>query len=514
MFNHPEGQPHPRPPSHLKKSKRYDFGEDIFGKSSEAVEEILKKGNQLEDISEVSLGKQVRNFIYKKTNRKNYVSEAKSYLKNKELIFSEYYDVILVGAGVHAAIYLYTVKKRNPNLKVLILEKSSEICSTFFKLGDSLVLNSPTFSKVGLNSNIMQGHFIQVSDFDELFEKPFPTAKHLYELAVMTLFHADADILFDFEVENINKVDNKYSINFEHKTIKANNIVISNGMGGTRKNSFLKDISSKKIIFGDDFLSHCYEDKNFFEYIRDKRVAVVGAGDTANCVMEYLLPLVYPNYYYGFYREAPFFPKFVYWVGQSAKNIQDYFFANKSRYCHSGGIIEFFWDEETPFELSTEIWKKTKELIRCVPEKLFSLSHKGNSLELKTEIGQLEVDLVIDCTGRFNELSAKLLKDEHTFIEGHITLYGGQWDEELGRFIVSPRFLEERKIACKLEGENIFFLGSACPLDKLIEDDEARNGSLKYQEDRTSLTNSKWSLEHTLPRTVAFADKHQEILGV
>ena len=121
---------------------------------------------------------------------------------------------------------------------------------------------------------------------------------------------------------------------------------------------------------------------------------------------------------------------------------------------------------------------------------------------------------MIDCTGRFNDLSATLLKDEHTFVEGDITLYGGKWDEDLGRFIVSPRLLEERKIACKLEGEKIFFLGSACPLGKLIDDDEARNGSLKYQEDRTSLTNSKWSLEHTLPRTVAFADKHQEILSV
>tara|TARA_Y100001954_G_scaffold190680_1_gene204867 strand:+ start:3251 stop:4795 length:1545 start_codon:yes stop_codon:yes gene_type:complete len=514
MFNHPEGQAHPRPPSHLKKSKRYDFGEDILGESSKVIEEFLKKENQLKDISEISLAKQVRNFIYKKSNRKNYVIEAKNYLKNKELIFSEYYDVILVGAGVHSAIYLYTVKKKNPNLKVLILEKSSEICATFCKLGDSLVLNSPTFSKVGLNSNIMQGHFIQVSDFDELFEKPFPTAKHLYELAVMTLFHADADILFDFEVENIKKAEGKYSLNFENKTINAKNVVVSNGMGGNKKNSFLKDISSQKLIAGDDFLSHCYEDKSFFEYIRDKKVAVVGAGDTANCVMEYLLPLVYPNYYYGFYREVPFFPKFVYWVGQSANNIQDYFFANKSRYCHSGGIIEFFWDEETPFELSTEIWKKTKELIRCVPEKLFSVSHKVNSLELKTENEQLEVDLVIDCTGRFNDLSTKLLKGEHTFVEGDITLYGGQWDEELGRFIVSPRFLEERRIACKLQGENIFFLGSACPLDKLIDDNEARNGSLKFQEDRTSLTNSKWSLEHTLPRTVAFADKHQEILSV
>jgi len=515
MFNHPEGDPHPRPPSHLKKGKRYDFGEDLLGESFKAIESLLKKDDQLKDLSEISLAKQVRDFIYKKSNRKKYVSEAKNYLKNKELIFSDCYDVILVGAGIHTAVYLYAVKKMNPNLKILIVEKSSEICSTFFKLGDSLVLNSPTFSKVGLNSNIMQGHFIQVSDFDELFEKPFPTAKHLYELAVMTLFHADADILFDFEVEKINKIEDKYSVTYQNKTVRAKNIIISNGMGGPRKNSYQKDISSKKLIFGDDFLTHCYQDKSFFEYIRDKRVAVVGAGDTANCVMEYLLPLVYPNFYYGFYREAPFFPKFVYWIGQSAKNIQDYFFANKSRYCHSGGIIEFFWDEETPFELSTEIWKKTKELIRCVPEKLSSLSHKTSSLELKTENEQLEVDLVIDCTGRFNDLSATLLKkDNHVFVEGDITLYGGQWDEDLGRFIVSPRFLEEKRIACKVGEENIFFLGSACPLGKLIDDDEARNGSLKYQEDRTSLTNSKWSLEHTLPRTVAFADKHQEILSV
>ena len=188
--------------------------------------------------------------------------------------------------------------------------------------------------------------------------------------------------------------------------------------------------------------------------------------------------------------------------------------ANKSRYCHSGGVIEFFWNEETPFELSTEVWKKTKELIRCVPEKLSSLSHISNSLELKTDTKKLEVDLVIDCTGRFNDLSSNLFEEECDFVEGDITLYGGQWDEDLGRFIVSPRLLEARRIAYKIGGENIFFLGSACPLGKLIDDEEARNGSLKYQEDRTSLTNSKWSLEHTLPRTVAFADKHQEILGV
>ena len=100
------------------------------------------------------------------------------------------------------------------------------------------------------------------------------------------------------------------------------------------------------------------------------------------------------------------------------------------------------------------------------------------------------------------------------FIEGNISLYGGQWDEELERFIVTPRVLEERKIACKLKNEEIFFLGSACQLDQLIDDEEARNGSLKFQEERKSLTNSKWSLEHTLPRTVSFAENYNEILNI
>ena len=158
--------------------------------------------------------------------------------------------------------------------------------------------------------------------------------------------------------------------------------------------------------------------------MKNKKVAVVGSGDTANCVMEYLLPLVYPNNYYGFYKEAPFVPKFVHWIGQSAKNIQDYFFANKSRYCHSGGIIEF-WDEESPFELSTEVWKRTKELIECIPEKLVSLEHKKGKLELKTENASFAVDIVIDCTGRFNKLSNSLLGRDFDFIEGDICLYGG-----------------------------------------------------------------------------------------
>ena len=514
MFNHPEGQSHPWPPSHLKKLGRYNFGEDIFGMSFNAIKNFIHKNTSIknQNKNKKSLAQKVRDFIYLKENRNRYVNFANKYLKEKKTHSEELYDVILIGAGIHAATYIYTLKKTNPKAKVLIVEKSSDICATFFKLGDSLVLNSPTFTKVGLNSNIIQGHFIQTSDFDELLEKPFPTAKHLYELTTMVLLHADADILFDYDVKKITKKRENLSISNNKYKIHSKNIIISNGMGEQKSNSFKKDRLSKKIISGDNFISSSYKDKSFFEQIRDKRIAVVGSGDTANCVMEYLLPLVYPNYYYGFYRKDSFLPNFIYWVGQDAKNIQDYFFANKSRYCHSGGVIEFFWNEETPFELSTEIWKKTKELIKCIPDKLLSLNHHSGCVNLEMDSKSISVDLVIDCTGRSNKLGFSLLQNEYEFIERDITLYGGQWNEEMEQFVVTPRLLQSKKIACKIKDKNIFFLGSTCPLDELIDNEEARNGSLKYQEDRKSLTNSKWSLEHTLPRTVSFAENYLNFL--
>ena len=60
---------------------------------------------------------------------------------------------------------------------------------------------------------------------------------------------------------------------------------------------------------GDDFISSCHEDNTFLESIRNKKLAVVGAGDTANCVMEYLLPLTYPNNHYESFSKGPFLPR-------------------------------------------------------------------------------------------------------------------------------------------------------------------------------------------------------------
>ncbi|MEM9461289.1 MAG: FAD-dependent oxidoreductase [Myxococcota bacterium] len=499
----------PRP----QQVKRHELGQATFGKATRAAERLLATQGQLQEASNVPLAEQVRDYIYHRRNRERYVAAATDYLKKKRPRLSNDYDVIVVGAGIHAAMFVYTAaKKTKPNLKILIVEKSAAICSTFSRLGDSLVLNSPTFTKVGLNSNVAQGHFVQLSDFDELAERPFPTAKHLHELATMVFFHADADILFDFRVDRVRKAGCRYSISSDGRTVESKSVVVANGMGEQKNDSFVRDKRSESVIDGDSFTCACYEDEAFVERIRGKRIAVVGSGDTANCVMEALLPLTYPNEHYSASTKGPFVPSFVYWIGQSATSVQEFYFANKQRYCHSGGLIEFFWDGEAPFDLPTEAWSRTKALIRCVPDRLVALSHKASSIELMAGSERLGVDIVVDCTGRFNALSSVLLRDDYEFIEGDVVFCGGQWDEGLERFVVSPLLVEGRRIACKVKNERIFLLGCACPLDELIDDEEALDGSLRYQEDRKSLTNSKFSLEHTLPRSVAFAAQYADLI--
>lgn len=503
LFNHPEGQVHPRAPSNNKSRYSYRGEMRLLGDSEKVIKNFLNLNPANNNIQ-----KEILNYIKNKNRRSNYVQMGLNYLRNKSKKTNQHYDFIIIGAGIHAALYNFILKKENPQASVLIIEKTLTISSTFYHLGDSLVLNSPTFSKVGLNSNVIPESFIQLSDFDELKEKPFPTAKHIFEITCMLFLHGDADILFNIRKLSIRNTHPSLSIQINNKNIQASNIIIANGMGTQDHSSFKVDKLTERVISGDQFIKNSFSNNHFNKQMRKQNISVVGDGDTANCVMEYLLPLVYPNYYYGFYKTTPQLPKKILWFGQKSKNIQDFFFSNKSRYCHSGGIIEFFWNEESPFELSTEIWNKTKKIITCIPERLKEVKHQSSNLKLVTDKGSYVTNLLINCSGRYNHLMAPFKQSKLTTITGHITFFGGHWDYKMEKFTNFPRTLHNVKIAQKVSHSNIYFIGNASSLKDLIDNSEARDGSLKYQDQRFTLTNSKWLLEHTLPRTTALAKIH------
>ncbi|MEO0602195.1 MAG: hypothetical protein AAF211_12210, partial [Myxococcota bacterium] len=464
-----------------------------LGGSVATIRNLLEEDDGLQHLDPASLGTRIQDYVFRHDQRQRYVDAATRYLKRDQDPTPADYDIVLVGAGLHAGAFLYTLRKARPDLRILVVERSEDICSTFARLGDALVLNSPTFSKVGLDANIVPGHFVQLSDFDELAERPFPTAKHLQQLATMVLFHADANIRFSFEVDDITSSGTGYRVSTCDGYVHARCVIVCNGMGSPRDASFAVDRRGDDIMFGDDFLSTCQNDRSFARSLCHKRVAVVGAGDTANCVMERLLPLVYPNDEYGLNRAPLPLPKSVVWIGQGARHIREYFFANKTRYCHAGGLIELFWDGDSPFELPYDTWRRTKERLRSVPDRLVSVVHQRGVSTLTTESETVDVDLVIDCTGRFNVLASRLQRRAYHFVEGDVEFHGGRWDDEIERFTAAPRTLKRKRIACQLTGEHIYLLGCATPLGALIDDEEARDGSLTHVEERTSLTNSKWS---------------------
>ena len=155
-------------------------------------------------------------------------------------------------------------------------------------------------------------------------------------------------------------------------------------------------------------------------------LAVVGAGDTANCVMERILPLVYPNGEYGPSNACSSMPLSIVWIGQTARDIRDYFFANKTRYAHAGGLIELFWDGDEPFELPLDTWRRAKGCLRLISERLVSIEHRDAYLELKTENEHVAVDLAVDCTGRSNPLTDRLHRSGHHLyrVKSHFTVVG------------------------------------------------------------------------------------------
>ena len=106
----------------------------VLGDNFSEIKNFLTQKKYFNSTSEETLAAQLRNFIYESSCRNEYVKFANKKLKEKKIDLNKNYDILIIGAGIHAAAFVYTVKKLDPNLHILILEKSSEISSTFHQL--------------------------------------------------------------------------------------------------------------------------------------------------------------------------------------------------------------------------------------------------------------------------------------------------------------------------------------------------------------------------------------------
>ena len=150
-------------------------GDDaVIGESIEAARRFLRREMGAEPPVDRNLGTLIRDFIYDRERRRRYTEAAWLHLSRPRKSTVDVYDIVLVGAGVHAAAFTYILSRARPDLRILVVEREQTVCAPFARLGDALVLNSPTFSKVGLNSNVVPEHFIQLTDLTNLWSVLFP----------------------------------------------------------------------------------------------------------------------------------------------------------------------------------------------------------------------------------------------------------------------------------------------------------------------------------------------------
>ena len=114
----------------------------------------------------------MRRYVFRHDRRRTYV-QAATRASSARASARPAYDLVLIGAGVHAAAFLTALRQAGTALKVLVVERSGDVCATFARLGDAMVLN-PYVLEGGPNANIVPGHFLQLSDFDELAERRSP----------------------------------------------------------------------------------------------------------------------------------------------------------------------------------------------------------------------------------------------------------------------------------------------------------------------------------------------------
>lgn len=229
-----------------------------------------------------------------------------------------YYDIVVVGSGVHAAIFNATQAVAHPENKILVIDKSSVMAEHF--RSKAFRINSPINAPLG-QTNTFPNAPIQIEEF-EWFEdahdfKGYPYAQAIWNETVLANFSSRADFLLGVEAKQIMESKDGSGYNFvidanEFGTIRAKKLVISSGLGTPKLTEGPGDyIASQKKLAEKCKYDNClptvmtFDDmlaidaawtgqnkrngfKNVVEAIANKAVALVGGGDSSYVVWEYL----------------------------------------------------------------------------------------------------------------------------------------------------------------------------------------------------------------------------------
>lgn len=394
------------------------------------------------------------------------------------------YDIVIVGAGVHGIIALHQVLKQNPNLKVLLLDEGDTAGATFRYGKDVFSINSSNRASgedtrplpgEG-NINELPGLPIQVSDLTAV---KYPSANDLGTALVAGLYAAireypNVETLFDTKArtlgdkpsdsamtESLSIRKGSYAQDFR---IDAQKVIVTTGLGepllppkiveSLKTTPALKESVNGKpprVLTFEDMIRLIAESNDPLSFFKDKKIGIVGKGDSANVFIEFLLGYA-PQTGYGRSSAQTGKPGKIYWIGQDKKSCNEFISDARSRYN----------SVSTGFKSSSA---NIDALITPNQNKLVDVAERGvNKVDVILDGGEKidGLDYVVVATGFKQNVRALFskLREENKF-DTDLELFNSEFNLLEGRTSVSPSLT---KVGRQLKDHEVYVLGTAANL--------------------------------------------------
>ncbi len=430
------------------------------------------------------------------------------------------FDILIIGSGIHGAILARNLSYKNPALKILVIDKEQHPASHFRT--HSFRLNSPSGSNpqtgVDYNSNyfpLSPISIVEHADIEKKGQKNFPVARQLWNQVIFNLFASNALFYFDTTIKKIDKIDDNYLItlagnNALNRPLLVKKVVVVSGLGSVimpnidDKNWFVTqrdllasfDSESSKIplVLNYDELFEINEllldqGTSFFEIFKNKKIAVIGAGDSGKIVLEFLAGYAPKQSYESFGSNKYASPAEIIWYGQSLKNYISFENSSttKGRYKYEG--FKKIYNGET--------FNKSKFIFTPIVHKVESIEQDiGDKIRVNYNSLSERVDLVITAIG-YEHDAKKFLSNTSGFMNSkNIRFeYFNYKVHKSTIFSASNENIAQKICGINSSCEQIFIVGTAV-------DNHNLSHSRLFVE---SLTKNNVSIEVLAPLTRAFS---------
>ncbi len=254
-----------------------------------------------------------------------------------------YVPVVVVGAGLHAAIFNLEAAKLGQSSSVLTIEAGSRVSKVFGDLAGSFRINSS--ERKGQSLNVFPGSPLEMQD---LTQQTFPNSVHMGLMGSAAQRASHVPVLLENKVTSIEdtrlthqKAPGRYIVKTSQGiTVFTDKIVLSTGLGepSTRipDENFQKIMRASTeqhlkdprqllpVMMVDSFLRLVALNEgpgkiNYTSKVKNKTIAVIGAGDGARIAVEALVQKFDPTLK-------------ILWLGQTAKTPDEYRATTWSRY--------------------------------------------------------------------------------------------------------------------------------------------------------------------------------------